>query len=104
MKETQGYTEQLLSISRADITSHRPQKVQFHLDLLNDLRRRMDEMANFKELKCPLKGDVIMKYFNLTQGKRVGELKDLIMEALTNGELQLDQEPEVYLKYLETKV
>ena len=104
MKETQGYTEQLLSISRADITSHRPQKVQFHLDLLNDLRRRMDEMANFKELKCPLKGDVIMKYFNLTTGPRVGELKDLIMEALTNGDLNLGENDEVYLKYLETKV
>jgi poly(A) polymerase len=104
IRETDGYTDRLLTLSHADITSHNPITVAKHLDSLRDLRRRIEELKAYKEVKCPIGGDVIMKYFNLTTGPEVGRLKDIIMEALTNGELELGQEAEVYLKYLENKI
>jgi len=104
IRETGSYVDVLLKLSEADITSHNPTTVEKHLRSLEDLKRRIEELKNFKTLQCPISGDVIMKYFNLPTGPKVGAAKELIMNALTNGELTLELSNEEYLKYLEGKL
>lgn len=105
IRDTGDYCSYLLALSKADITSHNPTTVQRHLDSLNDFERRIEEMQNFKESpKCPVSGLVIMKYFNLSQCRTVGEIKDLILEAIINGELKQDDNEETMLRYAKNKM
>jgi poly(A) polymerase len=97
------HVDNLLLLSKADITSHKPEKVQEHLNDLEDLKKRIEEVRNYVELKCPVSGFEIMSRFNLSQGPEVGRLIDLLMEAIKNGELNLGEDKEVYLKFLEGK-
>jgi len=101
--ETGAHLDKLIALSAADITSHRPEKVQMNLARIDHLKNRIEEVKNYKELKCPLDGLSIMERFSLPGGKEVGRLKDLVMAALTNGELKLGEDKEVYLKYLAEK-
>jgi len=102
--DTGEHLDKLLLLSRSDITSHNPSKVQLHLDDLEDLTRRVEELKNYKELKCPIGGKSIMDHFNLSTGEIVGRLKNDIMEALANGELTLGESEEVYLNFLAGKI
>jgi poly(A) polymerase len=95
--------DKLMVLSRADITSHNPVKVSLHLGDLEDFTRRIEELKNYKELKCPLDGKTIMEYFSLAPGPKVGEYKDAIMEALASGELLLGVDKKVMLHFLEGK-
>lgn len=104
IRETEGYTDQLLALSEADITSHNPITVARHLEELNELKQRIETLKSFKKLECPVKGNLIMERFGLVQGPKVGQAKELIMNALVSGELKLGESDEVYLKFLEGKV
>ena len=105
IKDTSDYCDKLIALSKADITSHNPTTVQKHLDTLNDLARRIEEQRNFKESpKCPVSGLAVMEYFDLPPCKRVGEIKDLILNAIISGELKQDDEEEVMLEYAKKKL
>lgn len=101
--DTGEHLDKLLILSAADITSHNPNRIQKHLDDLDDLKKRIEKVKNYKELKCPISGLDIMDRFGLTQGREVGKMKDLIMEALKNGYLNLGEDKEVYLEFLKEK-
>lgn len=104
IRDTGEYCDKLLALSRADITSHNPISIKVHLDKLNDLIRRIEELKDFKEVKSPLNGNAIMKYFNLDQVKQVGEIKEMVLNAVINGELKLGESEDVYLKWVEQKM
>jgi len=104
IRDTGEYCDRLLVLSRADITSHNPITVQKHLDSLNDFERRINELRNFKELKCPISGLVIMEFFDLPACKKVGEIKELILNAIINGELKIEDSEEVILEYAKRKM
>jgi len=99
------HLDKLLKLSRADITSHNPAKVALHLADLEDLIKRIEEQKNYKvSPKCPLDGKTIMDHFKLSQGKEVGRLKEILMEALVAGEFGYDLDKEFYLRFLEGKI
>jgi hypothetical protein len=50
----------------------------------------MHEVIDSDELRAfqsPVRGHEIMKMFNLSAGKKVGEIKKIIEEAILNGEI-----------------
>jgi hypothetical protein len=105
IKDTGDYCGKLLLLSESDITSHNPISIKNHMDSLNDLKRRIEEQRNFKESpKCPIKGDVIMKYFNLPACRKVGEIKDLILNAIIAGDLKMGDNEETMLGYAKNKM
>ena len=105
IKDTGDYCSALLSLSRADVTSHNPITVAKHLDNLNDLARRIEEQRNFKESPtCPVDGYAIMKHFDLPPCKKVAEIKALILEAIISGELSMGLEEDVMLRFVERKI
>lgn len=100
IRDTEGYTDRLLSLSTADITSHNPTTIQSHLNSLKELRERIGELKNYKEIKPPLNGLEIMQEFNLQPGKEIGRLKNILLEGLIKGEINLGEDKQIYINYI----
>jgi len=80
--------DDLFDLCRADITSKNLGKVSKYLhnydkvvQRIKDVREK-DELRNFQS---PVKGEEIMKIFNLQPSKKVGEIKKAIEEAILEG-------------------
>ena len=50
----------------------------------------MIEIDELKAFQSPVRGDEIMKIFNLDPGKEVGKIKTMVEEAIINGEIRND--------------
>ena len=96
--------EDLLDLSRADVTSHRPGIRDGVLIRLAELQGRTVEVMQ-KDGQAPLLpkgiGQAIMTHFGIVAGPRVGELKDRLEQAVLDGALPRDATTEEYLVYLE---
>ena len=80
--------DQLLKLCRADITSGNKERARRHLENFEHLLKRIREVEEKDKLRAfqpPIKGDEIMRMFGLEPGKKVGELKKLIEEAILDG-------------------
>ena len=48
------------------------------------------EIDKLKAFQSPVRGDEIMKMFNLGPGKGVGKIKTMVEDAIINGEIKND--------------
>lgn len=103
IRDTSPLTDQLLALSRADITSHNPTAIETHVHQLEDLVERVKKLASFKEVKSPVDGRRLMEIFNVLQGPKVGKLKDQLITGLLEGEIQPGAEESVYVEYLKNR-
>ena len=94
----------LLDLSRADVTSHRPGIREGVLARLAELQARAVGLIE-KDGQAPLLpkgiGQAIMTHFGIDAGPRVGEMKVRLEQAVLDGALPRDGTPEEYLAYLE---
>jgi len=93
--------ESLLLLCRADITSGNPGRVKQHLANFDYVVQRMQEVEEKDTLRAfqsPVRGDEIMKVCQLEPGPRVGQLKNLIEEAILDGLIPYDHD--AALEYL----
>lgn len=88
MAETGDHIDDLMILCRADITSKNPKKVKKYMgnfvrveSLMQDVKMR-DEMRAFQS---PVRGDEIMKIFNLKPGREIGKIKSSIEGAILDG-------------------
>ena len=82
--------QDLMLLCRADITTKNPNNVKKYLANFDRVERRMQDVIASDEMKAfqsPVRGDEIMKMFNLSPGKEVGKIKKTIEEAILNGEI-----------------
>ena len=93
LKEAGEHIDDLMILCRADITTKNPKKVKKYInnfdrveELMNDVQLR-DEMRNFKS---PVSGKDIMKEYNLKPGRKVGEIKKTIENAIIDGIIEND--------------
>lgn len=80
--------EDLIKLCRADITSKNPEKVHRYLenyDLVMDKVREVQEKDELRAFQSPVRGDEIMKICNLKPGRKVGEIKTAIEDAILDG-------------------
>lgn len=89
------YLYDLISFSKADITSQRPERVEKAKENLEHLKTRCSAEPSL-EPKCPISGIALMERFNLQQGKTVGLLKDKILEAYIDDPTQFKTEEDYY--------
>ena len=91
----------VLSISKADITSFRKERVAKKLKELSELEVRCEKLCSAKESKFPITGDELMDKFNLSPSRLIGEMKNKILAAITNEELPENNEnKEIYFEYI----
>lgn len=95
----------LMQLSKADITSHRPDRVDEALNRLNELKQRLAQPEFEEKLKSPVSGNWIMKILSLRPSSLIGELKNELIRAIEDGELpKEDGSYEAHLRqYLKTR-
>jgi poly(A) polymerase len=102
-REMEEHLVDLLDLSRADITSKRPGRRQALLRQISELQARIERLREADAVLPPLPpgiGNALMTHFGLPPSRRVGELKQMLEEAIERGELEPRREDEYYLAWL----
>jgi len=83
------YMDNLIILTRADMTSHNPDKVatsEFRLNTLVDRIEALTVETPVESLCSPLDGNEIMA-LGVPQGREVGEVKSMLTDAVVDGTL-----------------
>ncbi len=102
-RELQEHLQDLLDLSRADITSARPGKRQAALESISALQSRIGSLRQEDAIQPPLPtgiGNVIMEHFALPPSRQIGDLKRELERLVDSGELEARREADYYLAYV----
>lgn len=83
--------DDLITLCRADITSKNPEKVAKYLSNYNIVMEKVkdvEEKDKLRAFQSPVKGNEIMKVFNLKPSRKVGEIKKAIEDAILDGKIE----------------
>lgn len=97
---------ELLLLSRADVTSARPEKRQHAARSLDELEQRICVVRELDSRIPPLPsgiGDAIMLRFGLGPGPLIGQLKRELEELIAGGNLEPHREAAYYLEALSVR-
>jgi poly(A) polymerase len=101
------HLDDLLDLSRADVTSRRPGRRQEAVGNIHALKERILVIRALDARVPPLPpglGNAIMEAFNIPPSKRIGDLRKLCEDAIERGELEERRDPPYYLEYLRPKI
>jgi poly(A) polymerase len=93
----------LLDLSRADITTKRPERKKKGLDAISELARRVREIQAMDAKVPPLPkgvGTAISERFGVPPSPRLGELMRALKTAVEEGRLDAQREASYYLDHL----
>jgi poly(A) polymerase len=102
-KEIGPALDDLLCLSRADITTKRPEKKRKGLQQISDLAERVRVIAEQDAVVPPLPsgiGDEMMKAFGIPPSRKIGDLKRALEGAVDTGEIASHQPAEFYIAFL----
>jgi len=93
MVSTSDDTDDLMTLCRADITTKNPKKVKKYMqnfERVDELMKNVQERDAFRAFQSPVRGAEIMEICGLTEGRKVGEIKEAIEEAILDGKIDND--------------
>lgn len=93
----------LLDLSRADITTKRPEKKKRGLDAISELARRVREIQEMDAKVPPLPkglGTAISARFGIPPSPALGDLMKVLKERVEGGELEAQRDNDYYLDHL----
>lgn len=103
-RDMRGHVFDLIDLSRADITSMRPETVRRGLARLDKLQQRIEKVLEEDAKQPPLPkgmGNAIMERFQLEEGPQVGAHMARLHRGVDEGRLEPGRDYEYYLKFLE---
>ncbi len=95
MVEAGDELDDLMTLCRADITSKNPAKVKEYtanFDRVEKFIEAVEEKDKLRAFQSPVRGDEIMKEFNLKPGREVGIIKKALEELILDGVIANDYE------------
>lgn len=102
-REMGPYLGDLLCLSRADITTKRPEKKRRGISMINQLAERIATLAEEDAKVAPLPKGVgadLMAQFGLPPSKLIGDIKRALEAAVEAGELEAGQPSEYYVQHV----
>lgn len=102
-KEMGPYLEDLLCLSRADITTKRPEKKRRGIRQIHDLSERVEVLAQLDAKIAPLPkgvGEYLVEEFKLPRAKIIGDIKRALESACDSGELEAGRSSEYYVDFV----
>ncbi len=102
-KEMGPALDDVLNLSRADITTKRPEKKRKGLRQISELAERVRKVGEDDAVVPPLPsgiGDAMMTAFAIPPSRRVGEMKRTLELAVEAGEVAPHLESEAYLAFI----
>jgi poly(A) polymerase len=102
-REIGPYLEDLLCLSRADITTKRPEKKRRGISMIDELASRITTLAEEDAVKPALPtgvGNAIMEAFKLPPSRLIGDIKRALEAAVEAGEIEGGMESEAYVEYV----
>lgn len=82
--------EALMTLCEADITSGNDEKVRRFLANFELVRRKMkdlEERDRIRNFQPPVTGELIMKTYGIGPGRVIGEIKEIVKDAILDGEI-----------------
>ncbi len=102
-RELGEHLDDLLCLARADITTKRPEKKRKGLNQIDELGRRITELAEEDAKEPPLPkgvGDEIMKAFSLKPSRLIGDIKKKLEDAIAKDEIDARLPNEDYVAFV----
>jgi poly(A) polymerase len=102
-REMGAHLPDLLCLSRADITTKRPEKKRRGIAMIDELSQRIGELAAEDAKLPPLPsgvGNDLMQEFGLPPSRLIGDIKRALEAAIDAGEIPAREESRFYVDYV----
>ncbi|HEU5075927.1 MAG TPA: HD domain-containing protein [Polyangiaceae bacterium] len=102
-REIGPYLDDLLCLSRADITTKRPEKKRRGIAMIDELSERISTLAEEDAVVPPLPkgvGSALMETFALPPSRLIGDIKRALEAAVEQGEIEGHRESEYYVAFV----
>jgi poly(A) polymerase len=102
-REMGAHLEDLLCLSRADITTKRPEKKRRGVALIDELGAKITDLAAHDAVEPPLPtgvGNELMATFALPPSRLIGDIKRALEAAIEAGEIEPHLESQAYVEFV----